>query len=225
MNKEFKNIRKAIAEENKGKYNSTINDIQEISTDCPNNLPGYLKFLVPTSSRKKVFESVDALKEYLKKRCEKHYQESLTSSLNYLGCIEKAETPEVIDISITIEWKKSQTWGANPTARLSGRGVTSCSSNSISGWGFDKASSAVAEVLNQSFWILKLLCQIKNKKDKLTVPNNEAIAYGAGYRIIPRFEGGVGIDCYRDILELVNLRLEKVASGKNFDAYKITKLK
>jgi hypothetical protein len=36
------------------------------------------------------------------------------------------------------------------------------------------------------------------------------------------YSGGIGVSCYYSISELIGGKFEKLASGKSFDAYKLT---
>jgi hypothetical protein len=117
-------------------------------------------------------------------------------------------------------------WGNNPTAEAEVytdyRDVYN--SGSIGGCGYDKESTAVANVLNQSNEVLKLLYTLKNKKCNVELKNNDMFSYGAGYGITPSIEGGVGVSCYNRIFNKVGYKFSKVSSGKTFDVYKIEKL-
>lgn len=84
-----------------------------------------------------------------------------------------------------------------------------------------KKSAAIASALNQSNAVLKLLYTAKNKKADAS--NRDLIGYGAGYGILPAFDGGVGFDCHRRIFEKFGFKTDRVATGPTFDAYTIKK--
>ena len=89
---------------------------------------------------------------------------------------------------------------------------TGNSAGYASGCGYDKESSAVAEALNKNNSFLKVLYTLKenaleagasdHSKTACTgVDNRNIIGYGSGYSVLPYFEGGVGVNCYWDILK------------------------
>lgn len=136
-----------------------------------------------------------------------------------------------------MEWKRSRMWGSNPSAECwysfkdaAGQYNSGyCVSGSIGGGGYDKGSTAVANVLNQINEVLKPLYAKKDKHIKGIAPNrqNEAhrdlFGYGSGYGILPSIEGGVGVSCYPKIFESIGYKFSTQASGKTFDVYTITK--
>lgn len=152
------------------------------------------------------------------------------AELQKLDSIEKAG--KLIDATISIEWKRSQTWGNNPTAEMrisytiDGRDeYRRIYGSSIGGCGYDKESTAAAQVVNQSYECLKLFANAKEKalrQDK-EATNETALGYGAGYGVIPALHGGVGMDCFLRIFQKLGYKAEKTASGKTFDVYEIKK--
>lgn len=139
------------------------------------------------------------LVEYTNKRIKKQYQKQQTQELELLEAIENTPMPEAI--TIIVNWKKSKTWGYNPIAEITDE--KNRYFGNASGCGYDKKSAAVAEALNQSMSCLKILCNKKElelKKGK-TGTNHELIGYGSGYYAIPKFEGGVGMNCFIKILQ------------------------
>lgn len=77
------------------------------------------------------------------------------------------------------------------------------------GYGYDKHSTALAEILNMSPEILKRLYKAEDKRlgmgkvlsDREDNSRREVIGYGSGYGVVPYFEGGVGASCHVQILE------------------------
>ena len=153
-----------------------------------------------------------------------------------LAKIEMVENAEILEyIRINIDWKKSRTWGANPHVETwtNNRGFYT---GSASGCGYDKESSAVAETLNQSPEVLKVLYTLAEKMinengddvyyytgcgDCISWRNS--IGYGSGYDILPYFEGGVGISCFEHILNKCGYKWQIMGSGKMWDCYYICK--
>ena len=160
------------------------------------------------------------LVEYTKKRIERKYEKMLQSKLELLTQIEEAKTPE--EIIVHVDWVKNAYWGNNPHAEVTDN--KRLYFGSASGCGSDKRTAAIAEAANQSYSILKILCdkkEIELQADK-TGANRELIGYGSGYCAIPKFEGGVGIESFRRIFENCGYKWNDY-SGEKYDIYIITK--
>lgn len=122
---------------------------------------------------------------------------------------EKNQKP-VKCIKITIEWKKSRTWGSNPhlEARIEHwDGTYSYATATASGCGYDKESTVIADIFNQFL------------KYKLYQPLVPELPYGIYISQWRHYSGGIGTDCYYKIAEAIGGKFELVASGKTFDAY------
>lgn len=187
------------------------------------NLWFYNNLLTATTAKAGYFKSDKEKKEYLLKRYEAKQEKKLTAKLKQLETVFNADK-DIADIKISVEWKKSAMWGANPTAEAEFIGKNFYEfkkSGSISGCGYDKESTAIAEALNQCNALLNKMYAIKEANPKKT--NNELFGYGSGHGLMPYFEGGVGISCYYRIFEKIGLKLERVAGGKTFDIYRVSK--
>ena len=149
---------------------------------------------------------------------------------------EKNQLP-VDSITITIEWKKSRTWGANPhcEARIAFKNGHFVRSETFtaSGCGYDKESTVIADVFNAylkyKLWaktIEQCARQDYDWKEKGGAPYGvSAGTYswreGDSSRIEYRsFSGGIGTSCYYKIAEFLGGKFEHVAGGSTFDVYK-----
>lgn len=216
----MKNLIKAYQIELKKHYSDRLTDIKKIDNPAASRLPWYLQNLLPAGKQKFVFASTGELKEYLVKRLDINQAKKLD---NFIKKVTFSENMQPIEnLTIGVNWAKSKMWGMNPTAEAYINGFGSVSSGSISGCGYDKQSTAVANVLNQVPQFLQLLYTEKNKKVKLS--NRELFGYGAGYGILPSFEGGIGVNCYDRIFNKIGYKFETISSGKMFDCYRITKI-
>jgi len=121
---------------------------------------------------------------------------------------------EVSEIRFNIEWSKQ--FNPTLTARIWHKDG---SFNQIvckaGGWGYDKASTVISEVFNKT---------LKYKLYQLVNLPSEFTPYGIyinrnGYT---GYAGGIGVNCYYAISELIGGKFELLASGKTFDAYKLT---
>lgn len=121
--------------------------------------------------------------------------------------------------TITIEWRRSKTWGMCPRAEISVEYADGTYDRKegyyASGCGYDKESTVVAEACNDFFRYL-----LWNREDE----DNTKAPYGIrlDYLYSPHFEGGVGTNCYYKIFEFLGGKFESVSSGKTFDVYRIT---
>jgi len=130
---------------------------------------------------------------------------------------EKNQAP-VKEITITIEWYKSRTWGFCPKAeaRIIYKDGTHGYINGYkaSGCGYDKESTVIANICNDT---LKYLLWNVKSEDRKKAP------YGLGFsdEYSHYFEGGVGTSCYFRIVEFLDGKMEHITSGNKFDVYKI----
>lgn len=160
------------------------------------------------------------LVKYTSERIKRRYKKMVQSELELLKQIEGAENPK--EITIYVDWVKNTYWGNNPHAKITD------SKNkyfgSASGCGYDKRTAAIAQAVNQSYSILKILCNKKEMELQTgkTGTNHSLIGYGSGYSAIPKLECGVGISSFRNIFE--NCGYEwKDYSGEKYDLYIVTK--
>jgi hypothetical protein len=124
---------------------------------------------------------------------------------------EKNQKP-VKEITFSIEWSKS----FNPTLEARAYhvdGSTSYIKSRAGGGGYCKESTVIAEAFNSLV-----------KYKLYQIENIDSLPYGIyinrnGYT---GYAGGIGVSCYYSIAELIGGKFEKLASGKTFDAYKLT---
>jgi hypothetical protein len=175
---------------------------------------------------------------HFKRRCEQRRRHDLK-------LIEDAETAPNLPnpLIITIEWTRSRMWGMNPTASTN----YGFDGSSIGGCGYCKHSTATAQALNSCLPIMKALYAAKDaalmlQSNKPLIVDKDLYAhglkagqvikvqndinrvylgYGSGYGIIPRFEGGVGVECHRRICEKLGFKWETVTDTKHVNVYRI----
>jgi hypothetical protein len=176
-----------------------------------------------TAAKKKAkWLSIEELKAYILKRRTQNLQKSIEQKETRLNTI--ANAGELVSIKISVEWKRSRTWGSNPTATVrvtKAGGYSDTYVGSASGCGYDKESAAIAKALNQSNELLKLLYLAKEAQPLCN--NHELFGYGSGYGILPSIEGGVGVSCYPRIFEKLGFKWSSTGSGKSFDCYTVQK--
>jgi hypothetical protein len=96
-------------------------------------------------------------------------------------------------------------------------------SERTSGGGYDKESTATKGALNQINALMQELCTMANEAIKAGKTYRDFIGYGSGYDNVPYFEGGVGFDCHRNILQKLGYKFEHAHSTKRTDLYIFTK--
>ena len=125
------------------------------------------------------------------------------------------------DINIIVQTKKTNLGYqykailATDTLRIEGKYT--------GGWGYDKLSTAISEVLNQYNPLIKLMYNYIDDKmwdeGSLTINNHKVLGYGSGYGILPYFESGVGVSSFYKIFDNLGLKLTEVTD----EFYRITK--
>lgn len=154
--------------------------------------------------------------EIASKKVEKSYNKKLEDLIEKVNTIANAE--EFNGCTITVEWKKGSMEANQAKATLSGCGYIE--GRRTGGCGYDKESTAMAEVLNECYPLMKMLYEYRN--DHLDGSNHSVFGYGSGYdKVLPYFEGGVGVSSYYKIFETIGCTLKWVVGGKTFDVYEI----
>lgn len=125
------------------------------------------------------------------------------------------------DINIIVQTKKTnlgyqhKATLATDTLRIDGKYT--------GGWGYDKLSTAISEVLNQYKPLMKLMYKYIDDKmweeGSLAINNHKVLGYGSGYGILPYFEHGVGVSSFYKIFDNLGLKLTQVTD----EFYRITK--
>ena len=176
----------------------------------------WIKQLLPTSKKIDSFTSLEDAQNYILQRIDKKLQKTIEAKREKLEAV--SDAPEFHSMEVSVEWSRSY----NP--RAVGRdGHDVYDSGLIGGAGYDKLSTAVAEVLNQSNSLLKLLYIEKENSVNVLKKNHDLFGYGAGYGLLPSIEGGVGVSCYDRIFKKVGVTFKHVANGKTFDAFRLEK--
>lgn len=149
--------------------------------------------------------------------------------------VTQAETAApVIDIAISVEWKRSYTWGHNPTATVTVHSADGWKqyTGTASGCGYDKLTAAVGSALNQSPAVLNMLYTAKEKAYRKSTAsdrkawngsNRDAIHYGAGYGLLPYFDGGVGWSSFQGVFEACGYKVTNRHETKTTDYFFIEK--
>ena len=169
--------------------------------------------------------------EFAIKRMNKEIEKEIEKKLAHLEAV--ANAPEIHYISVNVEYRRSSTWGYNPAVEVTTNGESGIFTGYASGCGYNKESAAVAEAFNKSLSILKVLYTLKeealergeNDESRTACTghdNRDIVGYGAGYSVIPYFEGGVGVNCFWSILKKAGFDT-RCNYGKRENLYRLNK--
>ena len=207
----MKNLITKVTEENREQMQKTLDYLQ---VEEYRTLQNYL-----TDLRIRQLQSGEITREkaieIASKKVIKEYEKKLAKTLEKINTI--AEAGDFNGCTLTVEWSRGSMGANQAKATLSGCGYIEGSKTG--GCGYDKESTACAEVLNQCLPLMKLLYNYRNEHTEGT--NREVFGYGSGYNFLPYFEGGVGTSTYHNILEKIGYKFKCVSSGKTFDVYEI----
>lgn len=177
-----------------------------------------------TDLRKQQFKdgkiTLEKVQQIAIKKASKEVEKQTTKKMEKVKNID-ATIENMEDINIMVQTKKTNLGYqykailATDTVRIEGKYT--------GGWGYDKLSTALAEVLNQYHPLMKLMYEyIDNKmfeEGSLTINNHKVLGYGSGYGILPYFEHGVGVSSFYKIFDNLGLKLTQVTD----EFYRITK--
>lgn len=172
--------------------------------------------------------------EFATKRAEREAAKNYAAKLAKLEAAENAA--DIISIEIDVTWTRSRTWGNNPAAEITTRSENGYNrfTGTASGCGYDKLTAAVGSALNESPEVLKMLYTVQEKAfsemdesarrawKKQNESNRDTIHYGAGYGILPYFEGGTGWSSFAGTFEKCGYTVAHSHSTKHSDYYFIT---
>lgn len=216
----MKKLIKALENEIFQRHEDFKNEVKELKSVKDAQDSWRMRDRAPKGKDLSKFELND-LKAYLIDRDLKRTQKELNKMLERMEVVNKAE--DFKRIVINVEYKRSAMWGMNPRAEarveMADGTCQHFESGSIGGCGYDKQSTAVANVMNQVNGLLKCMYIAREKDTKNTL--REVFGYGAGYGILPRIEGGVGVNCYDTIMQKLGLSFKTLSSGKSFDVFVI----
>lgn len=173
--------------------------------------------------------SRDKAIEYAKKRATRELEKDTAEGLAKIERVQNA--PELTYATVNIVWKRSSVWGYNPQVETWSDNRRSY--GTASGCGYDKRSAGVAEAFNADDTMLRVLYELKEKglaegktSDSETActghDNRKIIGYGAGYSVLPYYEGGVGVECFWSILEKAGYKVQSYY-GKVEENFRIEK--
>lgn len=214
----FEKLRRALKKENDTYVKKEI--IPYVESLDESQVESLFNAVAGKRIKKKIAETpgggLDAKRTVILSGRLKDRQTYLDGLLRRLDEAEKA--PDITWFRVSIEWKRSRTWGSNPTAEMC-NGNSFVRGTSVGGCGYDKESTAAAEVMNHPD-ILRIL--YKEKEKKVTKKNRELLGYGSGHWVLPWFDGGVGMTSFVNIFRKLGWEVSS-NHGKMYDVYNFTK--
>lgn len=172
--------------------------------------------LVPKSNTKYSTWTLDKKKAYLVKRAAAAGAKEVDAYVERACYL--AQLDSVVDfIRVNVEYTRSRVWGMCPKATAYFDLSNDCvmhESSRITGCGYDKGSTAIAEALNKCDAFLKLL---------LNADKEIAVLHSLEDGYIPRLAGGCGVDSHMQLLYDLGYSMQHIAWGSTFDCYVITR--
>lgn len=163
--------------------------------------------------------TAEKAREYAEKRMERRVFRDLSEREQELERIRNGNALNKIDI--VVEYGHGTTVHAYATIGSLASGRYTRVDGMASGWGYDKTSAAVADALNKSNDARKMLLEVKERalRDGATDvsptascgrDNHACIGYGAGYGVLPYFEGGVGMSSLSALFTRHGYTMERI---------------
>ncbi|NBT48781.1 MAG: hypothetical protein EBT07_13365 [Actinobacteria bacterium] len=133
----------------------------------------------------------------------------------------KAQKP-IESLTITIEWKKSRTWGMNPHAE--GRvvykdGYCATGTAKASGCGYCKRSTVIADLFNQ---FLRYKLHSPEVMTQTPTPYGIVTPRAHDHQFSPYYMGGIGEGCFQRISEYIGGNWESISWTKTCEVYRYT---
>lgn len=205
-----------LAKKVQGEYN---NAIEKALTTKENN-----PYLTECQQRK-VDEGKKQVQDFAKNIVNKLNKRYNALEIDRLNAIMQ-ETRKIKKITIYTDWRSN--WAGNQckatvSVIYDNYETADYISERTTGGGYDKESTATKGALNQINALMQELCIMANEAIKAGKSYREFIGYGSGYDNVPYFEGGVGFNCHRNILQKLGYKFEHAHSTKITDLYIFTK--
>jgi len=161
---------------------------------------------------------------------ERKRQNYLASILDRLKSIRTA--PDSARFVVSVEWTRGGVYGSQAIAMFTTDNIVR-TGEKTGGYGYDKESTAIADVLNKSPEVLKLFFGRleaglqAGEIDLEDMRESMKLVFGYGVGLFNStdhfFDGGVGTNCYRRNFEAIGWTAEKIATGNLFDVWEFRK--
>lgn len=148
----------------------------------------------------------------MKAKAERIENALMNKRLDKIAAAEAVKLPD--GVSISVEWKKSRTWSANPHATV--YGDFTVSKGRASGCGYDKESAAIASAFNANPEVLAIIYTAVEAGVKPGYSVFDSVG-------LPFFDSGCGVECFYKVFANCGYQFKRTASGRTFDCYAIEK--
>lgn len=219
---EFENLRSLLIEKNKHdrdriSFYVEYGYCQDCGENCKNkNDEGIKRY--STITRWKQYQnnkiSRDEAVKYAQERVNNMHKKNLKKRLEKLTAVENTQNLDCINISIN--WHLSTLTEAHVEVIIDGSTFT----GSATGWRYGGESSVIAQALNQSYKVLKVLYTLK--ENELIKKSHELAGYDTGCRALPVLQG-VGIECLWNVFQKAGYQITQCHS-KYSDYYCVRKI-
>lgn len=192
-----------------------------------------VEFLTASSAKK--FNDGDLTKEEAEKKINKAFERKKAKAVAEIEALFSSveSSKDFEGGKIEVNWTRSRAWGMNPRAVFTSY-ADGVYTGSASGCGYDKLSASVAEALNQCLPLKKAFFDyvencLKDLTEEETVGfckdygYRKFLPYGTGYSATTFFEGGVGVNCYKEIFDRIGFEFKQVENEKTYDVFTIAR--
>ena len=142
-------------------------------------------------------------------RLQKLYAKKLDDTLKDIANIKSVDKSACHWGACAIDWYKSNTWGDCPKGDYR-NGHDYSEYRGVTGYGYDKLSTLTAKMFNNDKYLISFIMDYCEKHNITNDNIRELIGYGLRLSTvsnIPYFEGGVGIECHKRILEKLGFKV------------------
>lgn len=135
----------------------------------------------------------------------------------------KLEQRKVEKIKISIVWSRAGNPTLDASIYFADRSFEGSNDYKAGGYGYDKASTVLANMLNDYMQgeLLRNIDKILEAKKENKLPYGIGV-YSIEKGFLPSFAGGVGVNCYYDIMKFLGYEFTCDYYGKHEDSYTIS---
>lgn len=167
--------------------------------------------LTPTiikNIRNDKYATLKEAKTVIYKRLRKLYDNKLTKILDEIAELKAINPKDCKWGQCAIDWTKNNTWGSCPKGSYK-NGHDYVEYRSVTGCGYDKLSTLTAKMFNEDKYLMSYVLNLVEKYNITQDNIRERLGYGIRISDIgmPYFEGAVGIECHKRILQNLGFKV------------------
>lgn len=209
-------LEKQLQKELNTRYNESLKNIKSFKSVQEVLNWWYYKNLLTAKQQKQAQNNELTLKEVkqmLIAKLQKEQEKTYIKELKKINAILSQDNVRWGECSI--DWVKNRTWGNCPRGDYK-NGFKYQEYKSVTGCGYCKLSTLTADMLNDDINLMSYIYKFVEKHH--INKNNIGTKLGYGIRIYngqPHFEGGVGVECHKRILERLGFKVEHHETRKS----------